>query len=117
MSVVDHACRQHEGTAHRKVCKVAHEGSGGALEQELHHDLHKFRRNTRNGAEVEGADQDRDLAQVDLIEGRGKEKRDLDKHQHTRKAGENGGIGDVVGVGKGFSLLDHKLFKQCRRDE
>ena len=106
-----------KGAAHREVCKVAHEGGGGTLEQELDHDLYKLCRNAGHGAEIEGADEDRDLAQVDLIEGRGKEKRDLDEHQHARKAGKDGSIGDVVGVGKGLALLDHIFFKQRRDDE
>ena len=114
--MVDKARGQNEGTADGKVGKIADEGSRRALQEQLDQHLEQLRRDARDRAEVEGADQDRQLAEVDLIERRGEGQRDLDEHQHARHRGEDRRIGDIMRTGEGLDVAA-ELFLQKGRDE
>ena len=80
LRVVDDAGRKHKRAADDEVCKVADVGGRRALDDELHENLHQLRDDSGHGAEIECADEDGQLADVELIERRGEEQRQLDQH-------------------------------------
>ena len=65
-NMVENRSRQNEAAAYHKVCKVAHKGRSGALQQELQNDLGQLGGHARNGPQEEGTDHHRYLAEVDL---------------------------------------------------
>ena len=81
--MIDHGSRKDEGTSHRKVCKISHERCGRPLKKKLDENLDHLRQNTGDRPQIEGADQNRDLAEIDLIEHRCEKQRDLKEHQDT----------------------------------
>ena len=62
LAVVDDAGREHEGAAHGEVGEVAHEGGGGALQDQLQGHLEELRDHPGHRAQIEGADQHWELA-------------------------------------------------------
>ena len=116
LCVIDKARGQDERAADGKVGKVADKGRRRALQEKLDQHLDELRRHAGDRAEVKGADQDRQLAKVDLIERRREGQRDLDEHQHTRHRGEDRRVGDVVRAREGLDVAA-ELFLQEGRDE
>ena len=112
LCVIDEAGGQDEGAAHREVGEVADEGRRRALQEQLDQHLDQLRRHAGDRPEIKGADHDRKLAEVDLIEGRGEGQRDLEEHQYARHAGEHRRIGDVVRAGQGLGIAAEQLLQQ-----
>ena len=88
-AVIEGGGGENEGAAHHKVGKVAHEGGGGALEQQLEDDLHQLAHHARHRAQGEGADEHGHLAQVDLIEAGSEGQGKLQVHQDSGHGGKD----------------------------
>ena len=110
--VIDDGCGQHHGAADRKVGKVADEGSGGSLQQELENDLQKFANDTGYRPQIEGADQYGNFTEVDLIERRRKEQGEFQKHQHSGDGTKHGDKSNGFCRGQPLRPFDQQLIRQ-----
>ena len=118
LGVIDDAGGQDEGAAHNEVCKVTDEGGGGALEHQLYQNLKSFCGDTCHRAKVEGADENGQLTQVQLVKAGGEEQGDFNKHQHTCHAGEHCSVAYVMSAGEGLFVLADEFFKQpCQNNK
>ena len=100
------------GAADGEVCKVAHKGRAGALEEQLDDDLQKLRYDARDRPEIERADQHRHLAEVQLVERRREKKRDLQCHQHARKGRRYGDEREIARLAGPVQLAARQMLAE-----
>ena len=79
------------------------------LEEELDKDFHQLADDAGHRPEEEATEEDRQLAQVQFIEGRGKKEGDFQQHQYAAEGGTDGRHGDVPGRGDGAAGLEQPL--------
>ena len=101
-----------EGAAHHKVCKVAYEGGGGSLHQQLQQNLDALAGYGSAGSQEKAAQQYRQLGEVQLVKLRGDEQqREIQYMQHRGNGGADGDDGDPPGGGHA-ALLGEESFRQ-----
>ena len=85
---------QHERAADKEVREVADEGRRCALDEQLEQNFQKLADHAADRAEIECADHDRQLAEVELIERRRDRQREIEDVQDGGNGGEHGDTGD-----------------------
>ena len=76
MGMVPDGSGENEAAAHHKIGKVADKGGGGALEKQLQQDFDALGGYCRAGSQIEAAEQNRQLGEVQLVKFRSHEKTD-----------------------------------------
>ena len=109
---------QHERAADKEVREVADEGRRRALDKQLEQNFQKLADHAADRAEIECADHDRQLAEVELIERRRDGQREIKDVQDGGNGGEHGDTGDGARGVQAVALLHHKALGQiCRQNE
>ena len=97
---VNDARRDDHGAPDGKVGDFADEGGGGALDHGLDQDLDQLNEDAGHGAVAEGADEDRYLGKVQLVEDWSDGKRELKEHEDGRDGSEHADGGYLAGLGE-----------------
>ena len=117
VQMIDDHGGQNQGGAHHEVGQVAHEGGGGALEQELQQHLQSQTDHACTGSQEEAAQQNGDLGEVQLIEGGSQEgNREI---QHIEDHGNGTAhADDTHPSGRGhLTVLQKEPLRQLRQQD
>ena len=102
--MIEDGSGQNEGAAHDKIGEVTDECRGSAFDKQLDNHFQKFCDDAGHRAQIEGADQDGDFAQIQLIEGRGEKQGDLKVHENAAQSSGHGNKSDVTGLGRAVQV-------------
>ena len=95
MQTVQNSRRHHEGTAEDKVGQISHSGRKGSFGYQMYQNLHQLDHNSRHRSHGKTSYQNRDLREIQLIEGRSQEGNgEFQIHQYAGHRSQHRDLGD-----------------------